>query len=107
MLHDEGHFRESPGHPIVTNGDFVAQLRESARTDRAAIWVVSGVGPGFGVLDGVHILSRGREGVGGYSGSLVWIFVVCSTQRIQLLCEKFITFPHVQYVKGIIIKCAF
>jgi len=32
------------GHPIVTKGDFVAQLCKSVRTYRAVIWGGKGVG---------------------------------------------------------------
>ena len=66
--------------------------------------VVSGVGPGIRVLDGIHV----RQGEGAVSGMVSGIFGICACigfnrrddaeKCIRLVCEKLAVFPYARYI---------
>jgi len=107
-----GSFGVNLGHPIVTNGD----LRSSAEVRTVielSFGVVSGVGPGIDVLDGVHV----PQGVGAVSGIVSGICapirlngrndVLYIEKCIRLVCEKLTVFLYGQYIVGIYVSYAF
>jgi len=80
-----------------------------AWTGRGAIWGCEWVGPGIGVLDGVHI-PQGAEEVFGFFliHWFEWIFVVYWQKRnVFNCCEKFILFPYRQYIDRMLLNVDF
>jgi len=88
--------------PIVSNGDFV----------ELSFGVVSGVGPGIRVLDGVHVL-QGKGLFWGFFGICVPIGlneqndVLFAEKCIRLVCEKLTVFPYGQDIVGNAVLLAF
>jgi len=69
-------------------------------------WVMNLVGPGIDVLDGMGVSTpkgKGRLG-GGFVHLLKWIFVVHRQREMySTRVQKFLIFPHGQYINGIVI----
>ena len=86
-------------------------LWKNGRLDQGAVWVVSGVGPSIGILDGIHISQgEGKGGLGGFLPSVKMAFAMYFKNRNVfecMLCEKLTPFPFGQYIVGIVIKCGF
>jgi len=58
------------GRPIVTKGAFLRSCVEVRTAIKLAFGVVSGMGPGIDVLDGVHV-PQGKGLFGGFFGICV------------------------------------
>ena len=74
--------------------------------DPDAVWVVSGVGQGMGVLDGVH-MPQGKGEVLGIFCSHWLEWYIFKQKCVRLMREKLTMFPYRQYIIGNVCSLAF
>jgi len=105
------------GHPIVANGDCVAQLRRSLWTDWAVIWRGEWGGPrhwcvrwGSTCLKGKGLFLAWFQAFFGIYGPIRLNGrndVLLTEKRIWLMCEKLTIFTYGQHIVGIYVSLAF
>jgi len=74
---------------------------------RMPFGVVSGVGQGIGILDGVHLPWGEGEALGFFLFPLVWIAYFLKQKCILLVCDRLTIFPRGQYIVGNVCSLAF